>query len=293
MIRSMTGYGFSKKENGGSFVQVEIKSLNSKFLDLSLKTIPLNPVQDLWIRSECNLGIVKGKVSVSILLEDRENKPSKAKTQLDLELLNQLIENLSPLLGPDPKTRESLILTCLSLPGILKNSEESLDETTWSEIQEVFKKAMEEFNNFRDREGKVIGEDLKFRVEQILVQLERIKEMAPQRIILIRERLEESLNELKSKMEIDQNRLEQELIYFIDKLDFTEEITRLETHAQYFISCMNEKEFNGKKLGFICQEMGREINTLGSKANDASIQQRVVSMKEELEKMKEQMANII
>jgi len=290
----MTGYGLSRAEHKGKIIQAEIKSLNSKFLDLSIRSFPLSTPQDLWIRNECNQLIQRGKVLLTISQEEIESDSRKGKNAvLDMDLIQGYLDSLLPLAIMHGQNQENLLQACLGLPGVIKNSEEIPDEEIWSIIQKAISESLLEFNQFREREGKGIQMELEERVKLILSSLKIIEEAGPERIQIIRARLDTALQELKSTIEIDQNRFEQELIYYIDKIDFSEEVSRLNTHSRYFIDCLSEKESNGKKLGFIAQEMGREINTIGSKASDASIQQKVVQMKEELEKIKEQLANIL
>lgn len=294
MVRSMTGYGAFKIERLGKIISVEIKSLNSKFLDLSFRTPSINPIQDLWIRSECNQNLVRGKVSISITIEESKSESSQTKTNfIDLPLLNSYIEVLRPLAQKTGGSENNLLSDCLHLPGIIKNMEEAPNEEFWQLIQSAFIACTKNFNEFRLREGKVIEEEFTSRTALILENLVLVEEMGPKRMEIIKIRLENSLKDLKSGLDFDSNRFEQELIYYLDKMDFSEEISRLRTHCNYFLECLKSENPNGKKLGFVVQEMGREINTLGSKANDAAIQHKVVGMKEELEKMKEQIANIL
>jgi uncharacterized protein (TIGR00255 family) len=294
MLKSMTGFGLSKIDNPGKTIHIEIRSLNSKFLDLSIRSFPLSSLQELWVRNECTQRIQRGKVSVNISQEEKESENSKAKfSTLDLALLKHYMDTLRPLAEDLRQNTDRLLSDCLPLPGVVKNTELVPEEETWILIQKGILEAMANFNQFRDREGKTIEDELKVRVGIILQALKIVEESGPGRINIIKTRLENSLLEFKSSLEFDQNRFEQELIYYIDKIDFSEEISRLHSHSQFFLDCIQDPESNGKKLGFISQEMGREINTLGSKAADAFIQQKVVQMKDELEKIKEQLANIL
>ncbi len=289
----MTGYGLAKFEIESKIIQVEIRSLNSKFLDLNFRTMTLTPIQDLWIRSECNHQIQRGKVSINLIIEESHSLSEKEPNCLDYKLLNSYLKSLSTLALEYQTTKESLFLACLNFPGIIKNTEEAPNEKIWSAIQPVFLACIQSFNEFRDREGKAIDLEMKMRLNLILALLNEIEVLAPARIDKVKTRLLAEFQEWGSNLSLDQNKFEQELIYYIDKIDISEEISRLKTHGKYFFESLIDPAFNGKKLGFILQEIGREINTIGSKANDALIQQKVVQMKDELEKMKEQVANIL
>ena len=181
----------------------------------------------------------------------------------------------------------------LNFPDVVKYEEDTISEDEWVQMHKTFQAAMLDFQKFRSDEGGVLQEDLIFRIKSIYDSLQKIELEAPKRIPLIKERLANMLEEHVGKENVDQNRLEQELIFYIDKLDITEEKIRLKSHCDYFLETLKSQDANGKKLGFISQEIGREINTIGSKANDAHIQQLVVGMKEELEKVKEQLLNVL
>jgi uncharacterized protein (TIGR00255 family) len=187
----------------------------------------------------------------------------------------------------------NLLQLALGLPEVVKYEEDTISEDEWKAVEKTFQQAMAAFQDFRAQEGNVIEQEIKGRINTILKNLELVELEDPKRVPLIRERLNTFLAEAASREAIDQNRFEQELIYYIDKLDITEEKVRLKAHCEYFIETLKNADANGKKLGFISQEIGREINTLGSKANDANIQKLVVGMKEELEKIKEQLLNVL
>ena len=188
---------------------------------------------------------------------------------------------------------QNLLQTALNFPEVITYTEEEVNDNDWEVLHQTFIKALASFNEFRADEGAVLRKDLELRIENILSFFARIDELAPLRVPQIKAKLTQFLEEAVGKINVDQNRLEQELIYYIDKLDITEEKTRLRSHCDYFIETLKSKDANGKKLGFISQEIGREINTMGAKANDAQIQQLVVGMKEELEKIKEQLLNVL
>jgi len=187
----------------------------------------------------------------------------------------------------------NLLQLALGLPEVVKYEEETISEEEWKVVEKTFQQALAAFQQFRADEGNVLEQDVKYRIGIILKNLELIEIEEPKRVPLVKERLNQFLNEAVGRESIDQNRFEQELIYYIDKLDITEEKIRLKSHCDYFIETLKNADANGKKLGFISQEIGREINTLGSKANDANIQKLVVGMKEELEKIKEQLLNVL
>jgi uncharacterized protein (TIGR00255 family) len=187
----------------------------------------------------------------------------------------------------------NLLQIALNFPDVVQSGQDEGSEDEWKAIYKTFGEALSNFQTFRQDEGNILKQDLTLRINHILEGMQRIVEQEPRRIPLIRERLNNFLEEAVGKENIDKNRFEQELIYYIDKLDITEEKIRLKSHCDYFLEALRDKDANGKKLGFISQEIGREINTMGSKANDAKIQQIVVGMKEELEKIKEQLLNVL
>jgi uncharacterized protein (TIGR00255 family) len=291
MIKSMTGYGLASADHENGKFSVEIKSLNSKFLELSLKLPKAYSEKELALRNICSKEIERGKASVSINIERPEERLKGAtinsklviKYYKELELINQS-------LGANT---DNLLPAILNLPEVISYTEEVLDEDEWSIINGTFLSALSKFNEFRAMEGDVLKTDLELRITNILDFFAQVEVLEPQRIPQIRARLNQFLEDNVGKVNIDQNRLEQELIYYIDKLDITEEKTRLRSHCDYFTETLKSKDANGKKLGFISQEIGREINTMGAKANDAQIQQLVVGMKEELEKIKEQLLNVL
>jgi len=187
----------------------------------------------------------------------------------------------------------NLLQTALTFPEVISYKEESVSEDEWNHLYQIFIQSLASFNAFRETEGLVLKADLELRIKNILSYFKSVEELEPKRISAIRDKFTQFLDDAVGKINIDQNRFEQELIYYIDKIDITEEKTRLKSHCDYFLQTLNSKEANGKKLGFISQEIGREINTMGAKANDAQMQQFVVGMKEELEKIKEQLLNVL
>lgn len=290
MIQSMTGFGLASSENAKAKYTVEIKSLNSKFLELNLKLPKSFSEKELFLRNECTRLIERGKVSLSINIEYADQTAKAA--SINTALLTAYYQQLKKVAETVGDKGENLLQVVLSLPEVVSYAEETLREEDWEQLLKAFRAALEQFQVFRKDEGETLKADLIARTRTILTLLGEVENTEGSRIPLIKERINHYLEETVGQESIDRNRFEQELIYYIDKLDITEEKVRLRSHCQYFLDALSVKS-NGKKLGFISQEMGREINTLGSKANNAGIQQVVVQMKEELEKIKEQLLNIL
>jgi uncharacterized protein (TIGR00255 family) len=291
MIKSMTGYGLASTDQENTKFAVEIKSLNSKFLELNLKLPRAYADKELQLRNICSKEIERGKVNVSINIERSEENLKGA--TINAALLSKYYKQLEAINIDLGANSNNLLQAVLSFPDVISYTEEVVNEGEWDILQSTFNAALDSFNQFRETEGAVLKQDLELRIKNILGFFAQIEVLAPLRIPQIRARLNQFLEENAGKVNVDQNRLEQELIYYIDKLDITEEKIRLKSHCDYFTETLKSKDANGKKLGFISQEIGREINTMGAKANDAQIQQLVVGMKEELEKIKEQLLNVI
>ena len=291
MIKSMTGYGVGSQENQNVKYTVEIKSLNSKFLELSIRLPKAVSDKELTLRGECSKLIERGKVNIMISSEyaDQTAKASSINTELFKKYYTQL-KDIAAQVGESDR---SLFDLALNMPEVVSTNDDEIDEDEGRVLMEAFHAAVQQFNTFRSDEGKVLKADLENRVQLIQTYLTDVEAVEGSRIPLIRERLSQYMDEAVGKENIDKNRFEQEIIFYIDKLDITEEKVRLRSHCNYFLQALNAADSNGKKLGFISQEMGREINTLGSKANNAEIQQIVVRMKEELEKIKEQLLNVL
>jgi len=287
----MTGFGLATTDHDNVKFAVEIKSLNSKFLELNLKLPRAYSDKELLLRNTCSKEIERGKVNIAINIErsDDTQKGATINTALLTHYYKQL-EALNLSLGANST---NLLQTALNLPEVITYNEDEVNENDWSVLHETFLKALSNFNQFRVDEGNVLRADLELRIQNILSFFAEIDQLAPLRVPQVKARLTQFLEDTVGKVNLDQNRLEQELIYYIDKLDITEEKTRLKSHCDYFMATLKSKDANGKKLGFISQEIGREINTMGAKANDAHIQQLVVGMKEELEKIKEQLLNVL
>lgn len=291
MIKSMTGYGIASFDAGSVKYTVEIKSLNSKFLELALRLPKSFSEKEFQLRNECSKQIERGKVNLTISVE--QAGPAVKAAGIDTTLLKHYYNQLKQVSSELNEPAGNLLQLALGLPEVVKYDEDNVSEEEWKVVEKVFQQALSAFQKFRTDEGNVLEQDVKYRIGIILTNLELVEVEEPKRVPLIKERLNQFLGEAAGRENIDQNRFEQELIYYIDKLDITEEKIRLKSHCDYFIETLKSSDANGKKLGFISQEIGREINTLGSKANDASIQKLVVGMKEELEKIKEQLLNVL
>ncbi|HLS37427.1 MAG TPA: YicC/YloC family endoribonuclease [Sphingobacterium bovisgrunnientis] len=291
MIKSMTGYGVGTQENAKVKYTVEIKSLNSKFLELSIRLPKVVSDKELTLRGECSKLIERGKVNVMISSEYTD-QTAKA-SSINAELLKKYYNQLKDIASEVGEETASLFSLALNMPEVISTNDDEVDEEEGKVLLDAFYNAVAKFNAFRADEGKVLKGDLEKRVHLILAYMAEVESVEGDRIPLIRERLNQYMEDAVGKENIDKNRFEQEIVFYIDKLDITEEKVRLKSHCNYFIKALNSEDSNGKKLGFISQEMGREINTLGSKANNADIQQIVVRMKEELEKIKEQLLNVL
>ena len=292
MILSMTGYGAATKSSGNYNVTVELKSLNSKYLELVLKLPKVYLKYEHKMRNKLTRRLGRGKVVVLLNVEvlTAEKKPLQINKALAEGYLNELTELARYLKVDDQVNLEFL----LSLPEVIPTEIEKEDPEEWSLMESALDEAIERLLEGRAHEGLALSEDLALRVEKIGVELKQIAQLAPQRLEQIRSRVEQALDDIRHKIaDVDQNRFEQELVFYLEKLDINEEIVRLTQHLAFFEEMRKEPKSNGKKLQFISQEMGREINTIGSKANNADIQRRVVRMKDELEKIKEQVLNIV
>lgn len=289
MIRSMTGYGKAEQLYNTNVITVEIKTLNSKQLDLSLRTPQELKPYELIYRNEIASNLQRGKIDVTITIT---NTDVSQNTHIEKEVVAsyfQQINSISKEYGiPESKDIAAVIFR---MPGIFATPEQEYDEDFLTKIVETLSHAIMITNEFREKEGSILKKDLLKRVALILEYLDAVEPFENNRHEIIKGKLLKNLQELTSG-EYDENRFEQELIFYLEKLDITEEKVRLRKHCDYFYETIDE-ENAGKKLGFIAQEMGREINTLGSKANDADIQRLVVKMKDELEKIKEQLFNIL
>ncbi|MEW4923441.1 YicC/YloC family endoribonuclease [Algibacter sp. 2305UL17-15] len=285
MIYSMTGYGKSVLQLPTKKITIELKSLNSKNLDLNARMPSIYREKELTIRKLLADKLVRGKIDFSIFVEATAEDTS---TQINTPVVKQYMAQLSQVVNGN---EIDLLKMAVRFPDALNTVREEIDENEWKIIEAEIKKAVDDLNSYRLNEGKVLEKDFNNRIATISKILEKVIAMDPERVDGVRERLLKGVQELREKY--DENRFEQELVYYIEKFDITEEKVRLKNHLNYFIESINSKDSNGKKLGFISQEMGREINTIGSKSNYAPMQQLVVQMKDELEKIKEQLLNVL
>ena len=285
MIQSMTGYGKAEKQFDNKNISVELRSLNSKSLDLNTR-LPyhLKEIEN-QLKKTIGEALVRGKVDLSLHIEN--TYLSNAKT-INVNTVNQYIDQLSQIHEGD---RFELLKVAMRLPDILKTDLEDLNNLEVVAIKDLLNVALEHLDSHRLDEGKTLEIEFLKRLEALSNLLTEAEKIDPERTQKVSEKLKDNLNELK--VEIDQNRFEQELIYYLEKYDITEEKVRLKTHIDYFKETLDASVSSGKKLGFIAQEMGREINTIGSKANHAALQKVVVQMKDELEKIKEQLLNVL
>ena len=291
MLKSMTGFGRAEKNVGDKTFLVDIKSLNGKQFELQLKLPSILKPFEFDIRRLLSEKLLRGSVDCMISLKDTGNaKPVTINTDLAKAYYQPLAE-LSTALNLDPS---HILSTLVKLPEVITPSSETLSDDEWNDFQKVLQLAIQNLNTHRLNEGAMLGQDLKLRIHNIEKQQVEVIKLEPLRKQKIREGISKLLEENVGKENYDGNRLEQELIYYIEKIDITEEQVRLKNHCDYFSSLLAEKEESkGKKLSFVLQEIGREINTTGSKAYDSTIQKAVVMMKDELEKAKEQVLNVL
>ncbi|MBS9464090.1 YicC family protein [Flagellimonas sp. 389] len=285
MIQSMTGFGKHVVQLPSKKITVELKSLNSKNLDINARISQSYREKELELRKMIANILVRGKVDFGLYIEITGEETTAEVNQV---VVKQYMQQLSKIAdGDDLK----LLEMALRMPDTMKTEKGDIDETEYASIKEAMKQALTKIVAFRNEEGEVLEKDFIERLKNLKVLLDGVNTMDPERLNTVRERLEKAVADLK--VELDANRFEQELIYYLEKYDITEEKVRLTNHLNYFESTLQSKDSNGKKLGFIAQEIGREINTIGSKANYAPMQQLVVQMKDELEKIKEQMLNVL
>ncbi|CAA0210314.1 YicC/YloC family endoribonuclease [Tenacibaculum maritimum] len=288
MIQSMTGYGKSILQLPTKKVTIEIKSLNSKNLDLNVRIPSYYKEKELEVRKKLAFNLVRGKVDFSIYIEMTADETS---TVINNAVVREYIQQLRNVTQAGSSDDIELLKMAVRMPDALKTEREELDEEEWSQINEHIEEAIKEIVKYRIDEAASLEEDFKLRITNIKLALEEVKALDGERIKHVKTRLEKALADLK--VEVDENRFEQELIYYLEKLDINEEKVRLANHLDYFLQELVNDTSNGKKLGFIVQEIGREINTTGSKANFAPMQKLVIQMKDELEKIKEQILNVL
>ncbi|MEZ4971587.1 MAG: YicC/YloC family endoribonuclease [Flavobacteriaceae bacterium] len=285
MIQSMTGFGKHVIQLPSKKITIEIKSLNSKSLDLNARIPSSYREKELELRRTIAGSLVRGKVDFGLYIE---NTGAECASEVNEVVVRQYMKQLGHIVSGNEM---GLLEIAMRMPDTMKTEREDIDEEEYRAIKESLEEALKEINIFRNEEGKVLEADFEARIGVLKGLLEQVSQMDPDRLLKIRERLEKAVAELKA--DLDANRFEQELIYYLEKYDITEEKVRLLNHLDYFTVTLKSDDSNGKKLGFISQEIGREINTIGSKANFAPMQQLVVQMKDELEKIKEQMLNVL
>ena len=292
MIKSMTGFGKTTVEVGNKKVIIEIKSLNSKQLDLNLRMPNLYKEKEMEVRGMVKEWLDRGKVDMCIYFDNSEtDKEVQINRAVVAQYFNQMLE-ISESLGAAPD-RGELLQTVMRFPDTLQIKSEELKEEEWEQLRAGVEDALKAMNDFRIQEGKALITDIIHRVQLIQELSAQVPQFEKKRVEVIRLKLQEKLNEWTDVKNIDQNRMEQEIIYYLEKLDITEEKVRLANHCKYFLETVEKEDAPGRKIGFIAQEIGREINTMGSKANDHDIQKLVVRMKDELEKIKEQSLNVL
>jgi len=291
MIKSMTGFGASNRELPTKKIYVEIKALNSKQSDVITRISSIYREKEIELRNEVATRLLRGKIDLFITTEPVI--PDKS-TLLNIPVIENYftqLKNIANIYNLGNNT--DFLRIILSLPDAIRTEQPQLDENEWIMVTEAVNSAINAVDEFRLQEGKILEDDIRKHASIILNLLQQVDLFEDSRTDRIKKRIRESVEEITGKDGIDENRFEQELIYYIEKLDFTEEKVRLKNHIDYFFETLNDDDAVGKKLGFITQEMGREINTLGSKANDSEIQKIVIKMKDELEKIKEQTLNIL
>ena len=286
MIQSMTGFGKASLQLPTKKITVEVKSLNSKGLDLSVRMPSTYREMELGLRNQIALKLERGKVDFSIFIESTAEQTS---TKVNVPIVKAYINQLREVYPAAAETE--LMKMAIRMPDTMKTEREEIDENDWVQIQTVIEEGLQNILNFRKDEGASLEKEFQLRIGNIRQYMNDALALDPERVQAIKDSLQTAIAELK--VNVDENRFEQELIYYLEKLDITEEKVRLTNHLDYFLETINGTEANGRKLGFITQEMGREINTMGSKSNHAQMQKLVVMMKDELEKIKEQVLNVL
>lgn len=292
MIKSMTGFGVAGFENDQMVVHVEVRSLNSKFLDLSVRSPRQFSDREPEIRNLVQSSLERGKVSVTIDFVPKG--PQQLPVKLNEDLFKSYYTQFQQLATSVNESSEELFKLALQAPNVMVHGPADREESQdWDQVKRVVEQALAQCDRFRSDEGASLWLKMKENCAIISQGLQRIKEDDPARKEKIKQRIKGYFSQWVEENSFDANRFEQELIYYFEKIDITEELVRLQTHLDYFLSSMENELLQGKKLGFIAQEIGREINTIGSKANDAGIQRQVILMKDELEKIKEQSLNVL
>jgi uncharacterized protein (TIGR00255 family) len=291
MIKSMTGYGKSELELPNKKITIEIKSLNSKQLDINSRFPGVYKEKDLEVRRLISERVVRGKVDFNLYCE---NLGTSTNAVINKNIVMSYFAQIKELYGEvNLEITDRLIQTIMRLPDAVKIEHEELDEAEWKQIREQIIVAIQQLDEFRAQEGEMLMADMLGNITSIRNLKEQVPQFEPERIERIKTRLNDAFKEASANVQADLNRFEQEMIFYLEKLDVNEEMVRLENHCKYFIETLEREEFVGKKIGFITQEIGREINTLGSKANHTEIQKLVIQMKDALEKIKEQSLNVL
>lgn len=290
MIKSMTGFGRAVGDLNGSRINVEIKSLNSKFIEIQTR-IPLTlRDREMDLRQLLTREIERGKVDVTITIEQNGDETTSL---FNSAVIKSYISALKKIEQEAQIAPTDYLRVILSNPNITAMGNGGTDDSMWQQVETLVKDALKNFNSYRLSEGLSLEKEFTERLTDIENHLKQLEKHEAERLLTIKQRIRAGLEQVADELQLDKNRFEQELIYYIEKLDISEEKQRLRNHCNYFTETINQTDCNGKKLGFIIQEIGREINTLGSKANHAGIQRHVVEMKDALEKMKEQIANVL
>ncbi len=294
MIFSMTGFGIAHFEDNDLKIQVEVKSLNSKYMDIHFK-LPrgFSTECELELRNMANQTLERGKIMVSVELQYKGE--NNYKVQLNAALAKAYYKSIQQIADDLSAPQQDILRIAMMMPDVLNQDSKNQEnfEKEWELIKKTATEAIKKCNEFRIQEGKILENVFQEGIDKIRSLLTEIETQDPKRIENIKQRIHNKLKDIKQDDKFDMNRFEQEMIYYIEKIDIAEEKVRLKNHLNYFVQTFQLPNANGKKLNFITQEIGREINTIGSKANDSSIQHSVVGMKEELEKIKEQIANVL
>jgi uncharacterized protein (TIGR00255 family) len=286
MIKSMTGYGKAECLLPSGKMTIEIRSLNGKNADISIKTSVIPREKEMEVRQYIAKELQRGNIDLFANFE--QNAAEKAK-QINKDIFNGYLEQINAL--GTQFSNDAILQTILRLPDIIETKKEEITEETWNSLEEAIHSAVAALNDFRANEAEILSNDVTSRVALIESFVAEVEKFEASRVEAVKERIKARIDELG--ITPDANRLEQEIVFYVEKLDINEEKVRLRQHCKYFMETINSEPYPGKKLGFIAQEMGREINTMGSKANHADIQKWVVRMKDELEKIKEQSLNIL
>jgi len=286
----MTGYGRCSRTFADKVITADIRALNSKYLDINLRLPAMLKTQEVALRKIITDRIIRGKVEITINMEYLQGE---ALVKLNRPLILSYIAELTALAQQTGLPSDQIMNAVMRLPGVTQTTEE-VDEEDWQQVKEVIDEALEHFDLFRQKEGKAIDEVLRLYAQNIATSLTETEKLLPLRQEIMRQKILQGMADFQVKAELDTNRFEQELIYYLERLDISEEVIRLRSHLKQYDQEMNNDSFQkGKKLGFLCQEIGREINTIGSKASFAPMQSLVIIMKDELEKIKEQLNNIL